>query len=95
MRTNVFYLAPPAPSVERARPLAPALRLRLGLLSFWYRLQLTAREMTGALRRFGRDEREAELFLEQSADLALALRPARTGPARIIDFAAARARLRS
>ena len=94
MRTNVFYLAPPAPPLERAGPLSRSLRLRLGLLAFWYRMRLTAAEVTSVLRRFGRPHREADVFLEQSADLVLAVRPSRGVPARIIDFASARARLR-
>jgi hypothetical protein len=60
----------------------------------WYRARLTAAEVAGALRRFGRAERDVDVILEQSADLTLALRPSRSAPARIIDFAAARARLR-
>jgi hypothetical protein len=95
MRSNVFYLAPPSPAFERIRTLSPALRLRLRLISFWYRLRLTTLEVTGVLRRFGRPDRDAEVFLDQPGDFVLALRSARVGPARIIDFAAARERLRS
>jgi hypothetical protein len=94
MRTNVYYLAPPAASVERPGRLSPALKLRLRLLAFWCRLRLTAVEVTGVLRRFGRAEGDAEVLLDQSADLVLAVRPVRSRPARIIDLDAARARRR-
>jgi hypothetical protein len=94
MSTNVFYLAPPAPPVEHAGALAPGLRLRLRLLAFWCRLRHTAAELGDVLRRFGRSDADGEVILEQSADLVLAVRPVRSGPARVIDLAAARARLR-
>jgi hypothetical protein len=94
MRTNVFYLAPPAPPLERVGQLSRSLRLRLGLMAFWCRVRFTAAEVIAVLRRFGRPDREADVFLEQSADLVLAVRPSRGVPARIIDFASARARLR-
>jgi hypothetical protein len=94
IRTNVFYLAPPAPPLERARPLSRQLRLRLGLLAFWCRVRMTAAEVAGVLRRFGRPDRDADAFLEQSADLFVGARPARLVPARVIDLEAARARLR-
>ena len=94
--SNVYYLTPPAPPVEgptrRARRLPPRLRL----VTFWWRLRLTAQEIVRAARRFGRTPIDTDLtFLEQRADLVL--RGARTsaGPARIIDFAAARTRLRA
>ena len=94
MRTNVFYLAPPAPLLASSEAPSPALRLRLGLFTFWCRLRVTARELAGVLRRFGRLETDADAFLDQPADLVLAVRPVRTTPARIIDLTAARARLR-
>ena len=94
MSTNVFYLAPPAPLPERAGPLSRRLRVRLGLLAFWCRVRLTAMEVADVLRRFGRPDRDADLILEQPADLLLGVRPSRGVPARVIDIAAARARLR-
>jgi hypothetical protein len=95
IRTNVFYLAPPAPPLERARPLSRSLRLRLALLAFWWRVRLTAAEVTAVLRRFGRSEQDPDVLLEPGGDLVLAVRPSPGVPARVIDFAAARARLRS
>jgi hypothetical protein len=94
--SNVYYLAPPAPVLEgHARPPRPS-ALHLRLLAFWWRLRLTAAEVIGAVRRFGRAPMEADAtFLEQRADLILALPRPSVGPARIIDFAAARDRLRA
>jgi hypothetical protein len=95
MKTNVYYLPPAAPEAERAGRLSPTLRLRLGLLAFWVRLRLTVAELHGVLRRFGRPPVDADaLLLDPRADLVLAVRPAHPRPARIIDFVAARARLR-
>jgi hypothetical protein len=94
--TNVYYLAPPVTTPEaparRSGGLSPRRRLR----AFGWRLRLTAREVITALRRFGRPQVEPDLaFLEQRAELILrAMRPP-VGPARIIDFAAARQRLRA
>jgi hypothetical protein len=93
--TNVFYLSPPAAATAPAR--APRrLALRLRVLAVWWRLRLTAGEVVAALRRFGRpglDVADA-VFLEQRAELIIAAARPTAGPARVIDFAAARARLR-
>jgi hypothetical protein len=97
--SNVYYLAPPAPVAERPRHPALGLsprRLQRRLLVFWWRLRLTAREVGSTIRRFGRApvERDA-VFLDQRADLILGLPRPPAGPARIIDLAAARSRLRA
>jgi hypothetical protein len=93
--SNVYYLAPPAPPAERARP-SGDLPLRLRLLTFWWRLRLTTTEVLDTLRRFGRSPIDNDTaFLEQQADMILALPRPSAGPARIIDFAAARTRLRA
>ena len=97
--SNVYYLAPPAPAAERrprpSRGLTPQ-RLHRRLQDFWERLRLTTIEILAALRRFGRSPVELDAaFLEQRADLILALPRPPAGPARIIDFAAARSRLRT
>jgi hypothetical protein len=92
--TNVYYLSPAAAAGGPTRP-SPTLTLRLRLLTFWWRLRLTTREIVVALRRFGRPADVDAAYLEQRADLILAtMRPA-VGPAQIIDFAAARQRLRA
>jgi hypothetical protein len=94
--SNVYYLTPTASEPSRAPKLSRQLVLRLRMLTFWWRLKLTAAETWDALRRFGRapvaDPDAA--FLEQRADLILAAPPPVLGPARIIDFDAARVRLR-
>lgn len=96
--TNVYYLAPPVAIIEPSAPAARTLTmrlLRLRLLIGWWRLRLTAREVTAALRRFGRSPAEADTpFLEQRADVFVARPRPSLGPARILDFAAARHRLR-
>jgi hypothetical protein len=94
MSTNVFYLAPPAPPLVASAPPSPTLRLRLRAFAFWCRLRVTARELRDVFRRCGRPQTDADAFLDGPADLLLALRPVRTTPARVIDLAAARARLR-
>ena len=97
--SNVYYLAPPAPIAERRpRPLhgLRSQRLQRRLQELWQRLRLTTVETLATLRRFGRPAVELEpAYLEQRADLFLALPRPPAGPARIIDFAAARSRLRA
>jgi hypothetical protein len=93
--TNVYYLAPPVTAEERPARRS-RLSLRLRLLALWWRVRLTARELTGVLRRFGRPPVEPDLDLfEQRAELILRGPRVPLGPARIIDFAAARQRLRA
>ncbi len=92
--SNVYYLAPSEPEPVRRPRLSRTLVLRLRMLSFWWRLKLTAAETFDALRRFGRPElTDDTTVLEQRADLILA-RPRALGPARIIDLDTARVRLR-
>jgi hypothetical protein len=94
---NVYYLAPPATTFEPPRPSpTQALRLwRVRLLMGWWRVRLTAREIGSALRRFGRPPMEIDTaFLDRPADLLVASSRQSPGPARILDFAAARQRLR-
>jgi hypothetical protein len=93
--SNVYYLAPSAPEPVRRPRLSRTLMLRLRMLSFWWRLKLTAAETVDALRRFGRpDLADDTTILQQRADLILAARPRVLGPARIIDLDTARVRLR-
>ncbi len=94
--SNVYYLTPPAPPVERPTRRARRLTPRLRLVAFWWRLRLTAREVVRTVHRFGRTPIDTDLtFLEQRADLVLREARPPAGPARIIDFAAARTRLRA
>jgi len=94
--SNVYYLTPSTPEPARAPKLSRRLVFRLRMLTFWWRLKLTAVETLDALRRFGRAPvTEADTaFLEQRADMILAAAPRALGPARVIDFDAARVRLR-
>jgi hypothetical protein len=85
MRTNVYYLPAPTPDGRRASRRSPGLRLRL--LAFWGRLRLTATDVGAALRRFGREDFDADELI-----LSVPRPPGR--PARIIDLAAARLRRR-
>jgi len=94
--SNVYYLTPATPEPTRGPKLSRRLVLRLRLLTFWWRLKLTTIETLDALRRFGRAPvTEADTaFLEQRADMILAAAPRSLGPTRVIDFDAARVRLR-
>jgi hypothetical protein len=95
--SNVYYLTPPVLAAARpARP-APGRILHLRLRAFWWRLRIAAADVMAAHWRVGRTPLEAAAaFLEQRANLVLAVPSRRrAGPARIIDFAAARTRLRA
>jgi hypothetical protein len=93
---NVYYLTPPAPPAEPPTRRAFRLTPRQRLVAFWWRLRLTALEVARAVRRFGRAPIDTDqTFLEQRANLILGAAPTSVGPARIIDFAAARTRLRA
>jgi hypothetical protein len=92
--SNVYYLTPPAPAAERQARGSRGRSLRL--LTFWWRLRVTAIEVAAAVRRFGRAPIEVDAaFLEQAADLIVARARHPAEPARVIDFAAARTRLRA
>ena len=94
--SNVYYLAPATAEAERTPRLSARLVLRLRMLAFWWRLKLTAAEVSDVLRRFGRpDAAETDgAFLEQRAEIILAAAPRSLGPAHVIDLDAARVRLR-
>ena len=92
--SNVYYLTPPAIPETATRP-SRRLTLRLRCLVFWWRLRLTTTDVIAALRRRGRPAEIDTLYLDQRADLILAAPRPPVGPARIIDFVAARQRLRA
>lgn len=90
--SNVYYL--PTEPVE-APPRAPRSRwerLRLRVARAWWRVRITSAEIRAAIRR------PRALVLSEEAvaflDRVGAPRPRFAVPARVIDFAAARARLR-
>jgi hypothetical protein len=93
--SNVYVLPSPVIAAPGTRP-RRSRSIRLRGLTWWWRLRLTAREVTDALRRFGRPQsrKEAGSFdLEVDAfEVRAPRRPA--GPAQVIDIAAA-ARRRS
>jgi hypothetical protein len=92
--TNVYYLTPPLPAEAVRAPRVLILRLRV--LIFWWHLRLTVGEVVGALRRFGRAPVVPDTtFLEDHVATMPAEPPPPSGPARIIDLAAARVRLRA
>ncbi|HXD99357.1 MAG TPA: hypothetical protein VN646_22585 [Candidatus Acidoferrum sp.] len=94
--SNVYYLAPPASVAEQRPRRSRGLTLHHRLLAFWWRLRLTTAEVVATVRRFGRAPVDADAaFLEQRADLILAGPRPSAGPAQIIDFVAARTRLRA
>jgi hypothetical protein len=92
--SNVYYLTGPEP-VRPARRLPRRFVMRLKLVGLWWRLRATLVEVRGAVRRFGRPVHDRDdIGLDPRAELALA--PVRrSGPARVIDLAAARQRRRA
>lgn len=94
--SNVYYLTPPEPDAERRSRASRGRPRRRRLRAFWWRLRIAAADVGAAVRRFGRVPIEVDAaFLEQRADLVLAAPRRPAGPARVIDFAAARTRLRA
>ena len=91
--SNVYTL-PSRLSVATPSPrLRPRRSMRLRGLAWWWRLRLTVREVTDALRRFGRPRSRVERDTDLDAEPVVVSPPRRpTGPAQIIDFAAARRR---
>jgi hypothetical protein len=93
--SNVYYLATPEDAAPRTPRLSRGLVLRLRALSLYWRVRMMAAEIRDVLRRFGRPMAEPDTtFLEQRAEIILAASPRAHGPARVIDLAEARARLR-
>lgn len=92
--SNVYLL--PAPLAASASATRPRRRLpvRLRCLAWWWRLQLTAREVIDALRRFGRPDARADVdAFDLDVEPRVASAPRRSaGPAQVIELAAARRR---
>jgi hypothetical protein len=92
--SNVYVLrAPLSAETPTLRP-RPRLSMRLRGLAWWWRLRLTVREVTDALRRFGRSRSRVELDeLGLDAEPSVVTPPRRSaGPAQVIEFSAARRR---
>lgn len=90
-RSNVYYL-PTEPVAAPRRPRSHRERFGLRLTRAWWRLRITVAEMRAAVRRprLPALSAEAVAFLERAS-------PPRSRfatPARVIDFASARARRR-
>jgi hypothetical protein len=90
--SNVYVLR--APLSAETPTLRPRLSMRLRGLAWWWRLRLTVREVTDALRRFGRPRSRVERDeLGLDAEPSVVTPPRRpAGPAQVIEFAAARRR---
>lgn len=90
-RSNVYYL-PTEPVATPRRPRSHRERIGLRLTRAWWRLRITVAEIRAAVRRprLPALSAEAVAFLERTT----ASRPRFAIPARVIDFASARARLR-
>ncbi len=94
--SNVYYL--PVPAVDEPvvieRGAWTAFTARLG--NAWWRVRLTLAELRAALRRARRRARtpEAAAFFEGFAEVRESPRVQPLSPARVIDFGAARLRLR-
>ncbi len=91
-KENVYYL--PAQPVEQILE-PPRVTLRARLSRAWWRFRLTVIEIRAAIRHPGGRlfSDDGPIFLDRSAEVVERRRPP-AGPARVIDFAAARGRLR-
>ena len=92
--SNVYVLPSPIPAAPAGRPRRRSLPPRLRWLVWWWRLRLTVREVADALRRFGRPRTgidRAALAASVESDAPPAPRRS-SGPAQVIEFAAARRR---
>lgn len=100
--SNVYYIAPqPSPAPLPPRP-AGWTRLRQRATRTWWRLRLTLADIRAAIRRPGGRLFAADdypLLLDRAVEVFAQQPPApqrrAAGPARVIDFGAARGRLRA
>ena len=92
--SNVYVLPSSIAATPAGRPRRRSLPPRLRWLVWWWRLRLTVREVADALRRFGRQRTGiARAALAVGVDSAALPAPRRSsGPAQVIEFAAARRR---
>ena len=93
--SNVFYLPAHAPVPEPIEPPTRWSILRARMARRWWRMRIMVSEIRGIVR--GRDHYAVDLdfpsLAQPSAGPVESFAPSR-GPARVIDFEAARARLR-
>ena len=95
IESNVYYL--PALAATEPEGLAPepewpsfSVRVR----NAWWRLRLAFAEVRGILRQPRRHFEDDMILMDDAFDTAPRPRPRPAGPARILDFEAARLRLR-
>lgn len=89
--SNVYYLPAPAPigPAPAPRPLSRSRRLR----TLWWHLRLTLSALSAVVTR-PRPFADDTMYLDGAAEMIERRRPRRLGPAVVIDFTAARERLR-
>lgn len=94
IESNVYYLPAPVEAVTVAPEVVwPCLSVRLR--NAWWRLRLAFAEVRGILRRpRHRQLGDDVVLLEDALEPGSLPRPRRTRPARVLDFEAARLRLR-
>ena len=91
--SNVYVLPALSAEMPSLQP-RPRLSMRLRALAWWWRLRLTVREVSDALRRFGRPRSRVERDDRGLDAEPIAVVPPRrsAGPAQVIEIAAARQR---
>jgi hypothetical protein len=94
--SNVYYMNAPVKAAEPMRGPQGWALLALRARRAWARVRVTLIEIRAAVLRPGRGlfADEARLFMDRSAELVERHRPRPLKPAQVLDFTAARVRLR-
>jgi hypothetical protein len=93
--SNVYYMNAPVKAAEPMRGPDGWALLTLRARRAWARVRVTLIEIRAAILRPGRGLfDEGTLFLDRSAEMVERHRPRPLKPAQVLDFTAARARLR-
>ncbi len=94
--SNVYYMNAPVKAAEPMRGPEGWVLLSLRTRRAWARVRVTLIEIRTAILRPGRGlfADEGRLFLDRSAELVERHRPRPLKPAQVLDFTAARVRLR-
>ena len=94
--SNVYYMSAPTKAAEPMRGPEGWALLTLRARRAWARVRVTMIEIRSAIFRPGRGlfADEGTLFLDRSAEMVERHRPRPTKPAQVLDFTAARVRLR-